>query len=189
MMSSDEKKRSVHSIEFGGKLTPWRQNSKVHHRIHNSPPTVHILSQVNPLHTPQPISLRSILTPSSHLRLGLSSSSSGESAVNFWRRWKKTWPEIYVRIGRYKVRICWQKFSDKPAVARHHCIPGNSGGGCVICQDTIFGGVTGITCGNFLSSRCRSGQCTAESRRVDVGKFATVAGSGMKRSCVCRMRG
>jgi hypothetical protein len=55
-------------------LIPWHQNLKVHHRIHNSPPAIPILSQVNPLHTPpQPISLRSILIPSYHLRLGLPS--------------------------------------------------------------------------------------------------------------------
>jgi hypothetical protein len=50
--------------------TPWRKNPKVHHRIHNSSPPVPILSQSNPIHTLQPVSLRSILIPSSHLRLG-----------------------------------------------------------------------------------------------------------------------
>jgi hypothetical protein len=33
-------------------LTPWCQNPKVRHCIHNSPPMILILSQVNPLHTP-----------------------------------------------------------------------------------------------------------------------------------------
>jgi hypothetical protein len=54
-------------------LTPWRQNSKVHHRTHNSPPTVPTLSQVNPLHTP-PTNLPKVhFIPSFHLRLGLPS--------------------------------------------------------------------------------------------------------------------
>jgi hypothetical protein len=48
-------------------------NLKVHRRIHNSPPLVPILSQINPVYAPHPTSQRPILILSSHLRLGLSS--------------------------------------------------------------------------------------------------------------------
>jgi hypothetical protein len=45
----------------------------VHHRICNTPPPAPILSRLNPLHTPQPICLKSTLIPFSHLRVGLPS--------------------------------------------------------------------------------------------------------------------
>jgi hypothetical protein len=67
------KQHGVWVTSLTGWLTHWRQNPKVHHRVHYSPPTVPILSQVNPLHT-RPTNLPKVhLISSSHLRLGLSS--------------------------------------------------------------------------------------------------------------------
>ena len=48
-------------------------NPKVHYRIHNSPPPVPTLSQLDPVQPPHPTSWRSILIVSSHLCLGLPS--------------------------------------------------------------------------------------------------------------------
>jgi hypothetical protein len=46
---------------------------EVHYRVHKSPPLDRVLSQINPVPTTHPISLKSILTLSTHLRLGLRS--------------------------------------------------------------------------------------------------------------------
>ena len=49
-------------------------NPKVHYRFHKCPPSVPVLSQLDPVHTPAPpTSWRSILILSSHLCLGLPS--------------------------------------------------------------------------------------------------------------------
>jgi hypothetical protein len=64
-----EANRFAASGEFPSIL--W--NPKVHYRIHKCPPPAPILSQLDPVLTPHPTSLRSILIFSSHLRLGLPS--------------------------------------------------------------------------------------------------------------------
>jgi hypothetical protein len=55
---------SIHS------LPPWCYIPKVHHRVHNSPPPVPMLSQANPLYTLPTKLVRSIFIPSSNLCLG-----------------------------------------------------------------------------------------------------------------------
>jgi hypothetical protein len=52
-------------------LTPWHQIPQVHRRIYKNSPPAPILSQLDPLYNPKSISLRSIVIPSSYLRLGL----------------------------------------------------------------------------------------------------------------------
>jgi hypothetical protein len=43
---------AVSTVGIVGTNSPWPQNPKVLHRIHNSPPPARIPSQVNPLRTP-----------------------------------------------------------------------------------------------------------------------------------------
>jgi hypothetical protein len=63
------------NVSMKPQLNPWRQNPEVHHCIHKCPPKVLNPEQGESTAHPPPqvISLRSVLIPSSHLRLDLPS--------------------------------------------------------------------------------------------------------------------
>jgi hypothetical protein len=62
---------SSHSVTL--EFPKMLRNPKFYYRVHKIPPLVPIQSQMNPVHTTPSYSLKSILIPSSHLRLGLPS--------------------------------------------------------------------------------------------------------------------
>ena len=61
----------VNPFSASQEIPPILRNPKVRYRVYKSPPPFPVLSQIDPVHDPQPTSWRSILILSSHLHLGL----------------------------------------------------------------------------------------------------------------------
>jgi hypothetical protein len=78
-------------------LTPWHQNPKVHHRIHNSMPPVPILSQIDPIHSPpanHPKILSDAILPSTPL--------SSTWSFSFWLSHQNPIPCLHILKTRIK---------------------------------------------------------------------------------------
>jgi hypothetical protein len=93
-------------------LTSILWNPKVHYRVHKSTQLVPILSQIYQIHTipSHPISLRSILILSTHLRPGL---PSGEDITLY----RKSWSDHLERMDRS--RLPKPTFHYQPRVRRN----------------------------------------------------------------------
>jgi len=100
-------------------------NPKVHYRIHKCPPTVPILSQLDPVHTPHPTSWRSILILSFHLRLGLPSGLF-PSLTYLLTYWLTPWSIVlfenltsFQLVKKFPTFYGTRRFITVPTSARH----------------------------------------------------------------------
>jgi hypothetical protein len=94
------------------------RNPKVHHRVHKSPPLDWSLSWASPIRSipSHPISLRSVLILSTHLRLGLPSGKSRVHIFNCLFLWKRNilWrPKVLYTKKKNETSLLNLRFSQK----------------------------------------------------------------------------